>query len=69
MAMATQQTKPISVDTESHEPPQVAVQKALKESRKHRHHPDCRCHRYQGLYCTPADAVWQNAVNRELSNL
>jgi hypothetical protein len=69
VAMATQQTKTISVDTGSHEPPQVAALKALQEARKHRHHPDCRCFRYQRLYCTPADAVWQNAVNRELSNL
>ena len=69
VAMATQQTKTISVDTGSHETPQVAALKALQESRKHRHHPDCRCFRYQRLYCTPADAVWQNAINRELSNL
>ena len=67
VAMTTQ-TQTQQVDSR-HESPQVAALKALQESRKHRHHPDCRCFRYQRLYCPPADAVWQNAINRELSNL
>lgn len=42
---------------------------ALHQARKHRHHPNCRCMRYGGLYCTAADALWSRAVDRELEKL
>lgn len=45
------------------------IQKALFEARKSRHHRDCNCRRFQGRYCNAVDALFQNAVNRELGNL
>ncbi len=42
---------------------------ALHHARQHRHHKTCRCMRYKGLYCTAADAIWSNALNRELDEM
>ena len=45
------------------------IRKALFEARKARHYRDCHCRQFQGRYCNAVDALWQNAVNRELGNL
>lgn len=42
---------------------------ALHHARQNRHHKTCRCRRYAGLYCSAADALWSNALNRELDNI
>lgn len=45
------------------------ITQALGESRKARHHRDCHCRRFSGQFCNAADALWQNAINRELLNI
>lgn len=42
---------------------------ALAESRKARHRNDCHCRRFDRQFCNAADALWQRAMNRELSKL
>jgi len=46
--------------------PENRVILALAYARKNRHHQQCRCARHQG-YCTPNDALWSRALDRELS--
>jgi len=48
--------------------PENRVVIALAHARRHKHHPDCRCRRYQG-YCTPSHKMWCLAVDRELSTI
>jgi hypothetical protein len=54
-----------SVDIQS---PENRVTVALAQARKHRHHKTCRCRNYQG-YCSPNDALWSRAVDRELDGI
>ena len=45
--------------------PQLKAAYALHQARKHRHHKDCRCGRYDG-HCTAADAMWTAKMNTAL---
>lgn len=49
--------------------PQLRAVYALYESRKHRHHKHCFCRAFGDFYCNPADALWQNKLNRELESI
>jgi hypothetical protein len=49
--------------------PQLRAMFALAESRKQRHHRDCRCGMFEKLYCNAADALWQNKLNLELDKI
>lgn len=46
--------------------PQLRAAYALSQSRKHRHHRDCRCRMYGGSFCSAADAMWQEKLNQAL---
>lgn len=48
--------------------PQLKAAYALHQARKHRHHPDCRCGRYDG-HCSAADAMWTQKMNIALEAL
>ena len=48
--------------------PENRVTLALAQARKFRHHKTCRCKHYQG-YCSPNDALWSRAVDRELDGI
>jgi len=48
--------------------PENRVTLALAQARKFRHHKTCRCRHYQG-YCSPNDALWSRAVDRELDEM
>lgn len=49
--------------------PQLRVMFALHKSRQYRHHKDCQCGSYHGAGCSAADAMWRNAMDRELEAL
>lgn len=49
--------------------PQLRAMMALSESRKARHHKDCFCRIFDGMFCNAADALWQNKLNRELDGI
>jgi len=46
--------------------PQLRILYALAESRRCRHHRDCRCGQFDHRFCNAADAMWQQKLNREL---
>ena len=48
--------------------PENRVTLALAYARKARHHTFCRCRHWQG-YCSPNDALWSRALDRELDTL
>lgn len=58
-------------DSESDQPPHpaVSITGALARARKARHHPDCNCRIHQGKWCSPLDALWSRAVDRELDSI
>lgn len=55
--------------TDEKSTPQLRAIHALAQARKYRHHPDCRCRMFQGSFCNATDALWQNAMNRELDKI
>lgn len=50
-------------------PPTAAVQleAALFKARDSRHHSDCRCGEFQGLWCSYQDKFWCTTVDRLIS--
>ena len=48
--------------------PQLRAAYALSQSRKHRHHRECRCRMYAGSFCSAADAMWQEKLNIALQD-
>jgi hypothetical protein len=64
--MATHNTETDNVEPPTSATPQEAAQIALANSRAARHHSTCTCMQFQHLYCNAQDALWQNALNRNL---
>ena len=48
--------------------PQLRAMYALSQSRKNRHHRECRCRMYAGSFCSAADAMWQEKLNIALQD-
>lgn len=42
---------------------------ALSEARRARHHPDCRCGSYKGIWCTEQEWSWSNMVDKLLETV
>lgn len=42
---------------------------AVDEARHSRHHPDCRCGQYKGVWCTEQEWSWSNMVDRLLTTV
>lgn len=45
-------------------PPEQQLAQAVQFVRNCRHHHACHCGKYQGVYCTPFEAIWSRAVDR-----
>lgn len=41
---------------------------ALHQIRKARHHRDCYCRNFKRQFCTPAEEIWTNTLNRLLES-
>lgn len=42
---------------------------AVDRTRHGRHHPDCRCGEYQGIWCTPLEKLYSGAVDKLLDQI
>jgi hypothetical protein len=42
---------------------------AVDQARHGRHHPDCRCGRYKGIYCTEIEWSWSQKVDRLITTV
>ena len=48
---------------------QTCLATAVHQARHGRHHPDCRCGAYKGIYCTETEWSWSQMVDRLLTTV
>lgn len=49
--------------------PREQIVDALHFVRVSRHRHDCRCGKFQGVYCTPTEKMWCSAVDRLITEI
>ncbi len=49
--------------------PRAELIEAVDRARHARHHQDCRCGTYQGVWCTPDEKLYSTAIDKLLDQI